>query len=125
MVNRELGVPDIHQNEMRDAVIVGIGALVASVAHVGRMLYENKPIPARKFAGALILSAMVGANGSALVMAYWRPPAVVAVSVCIVLGFMGGPAVVLMASGFAKRYATKAGNALVNAAHEEGKGEGK
>jgi hypothetical protein len=121
-MRREEVMPDLsghHNQEIRDAIVVAASVVVAVMAHWGRMLYENRPIPVRKAAGASILSAMAGAAVSSVVVSYLNPPALVVVSSCVIIGFIGGPAVVEMAARFGRRYAVKVGNGLVGASEGE------
>lgn len=98
--------------ETRQMLYVIGSALLAGTAHIGRMLYENKPVPLKKAVGGAILTLCVGGAMGALAVSYWNlPGSVVAAGACV-LGFIGGPVVLsILAKIGQKALEKKAGSA--------------
>jgi hypothetical protein len=78
-------------------------AFVAGAAHLGRMMYENKPVPPRKLAGSLILTLCVGGALGALGVSRFHMDAATLAAAASVTGFIGGPVVLGLLARIGKR----------------------
>jgi hypothetical protein len=93
--------------DLPSALTIALCALSAGLGHVGRMLYENKAVPIRKVVGAQILTLCVGVATGSLVQAYLNPSPLVVLPACLLVGYVGGPAVLALAARWAKAEAVK------------------
>lgn len=107
--------------ELPSAIVVALCAVAAGLGHLGRMLYENKPIPLRKAVGGQILTLCVGTATGSLVQAYLNPDPLIVLPSCLLVGYIGGPTVLALAARWAKAEADHriAGRKAKNETEEE------
>jgi len=101
-----------HSDETRQMLYIVGFATLSSVAHIGRLLYENKPVPLKKAIGGAILTLCVGGAGGALCVSYWDLPASVVAAAALVTGFIGGPVVLSILAKIGEMALEKRANGL-------------
>lgn len=97
-----LTLPTDEQSQKAMIYIIG-ATLLAGIAHVGKLLIENKPVPLRQALGSCILTMCVGGASGAMLTSYWHLPGPIVASAVIVAGFVGGPVTLGIAGKLAER----------------------
>lgn len=106
--------------ESRQMLYIVGTAVLAGVAHIGRLLYENKPVPLKKAVGGAILTLCVGGAGGALAVSYWHLPAPVLAVGAIVAGFIGGPVILTILAKIGERQLERRASDLAGEKGESG-----
>lgn len=108
------------QEESRQMLWVVGTAAFAGVSHLGRLMYENKPVPLKQAIGGSVLTLCVGGAGGALTVSYWHLPGPVVATGALVLGFIGGPVILATLAKIGQKALEKRAEAAAGGSGEGG-----